>query len=46
MLVIDGVDEGLIVQAAVISGCGVLLTEDVQHDAVFGGLRIVDPFME
>jgi predicted nucleic acid-binding protein len=36
--------DALIVQSAVAAGCGVLLSEDMQHGATFSGLRIVDPF--
>jgi hypothetical protein len=36
--------DSLIVAAAHAMGCEVLLTEDLQHDLVIDGLRIVDPF--
>jgi predicted nucleic acid-binding protein len=36
--------DALIVAAAQICECGVLLTEDLQHGQVFGGVRVVDPF--
>lgn len=37
--------DALIVSAAQQSGCGTLLTEDLQHGRQFGGLRIVNPFL-
>ena len=36
--------DALILQAAIASGCSVLLTEDMQAGAVIGGVKIVDPF--
>lgn len=36
--------DALIVSAAQISGCAFLLTEDLNHDQVLDGVRIVDPF--
>ena len=36
--------DALILQAARQSGCAQLLTEDLQADAVIGGVRIVNPF--
>ncbi|MDX1643403.1 MAG: PIN domain-containing protein, partial [Thermoanaerobaculia bacterium] len=36
--------DALIVAAAQIAGCAYLLTEDLGHDQVFDGVRIVDPF--
>lgn len=36
--------DALVVQAAIISGCGILFSEDMQNGAVVGGVRIVDPF--
>ena len=36
--------DALIVQAAIAGGCAQLLTEDMQSGAVFGGVRIVNPF--
>jgi predicted nucleic acid-binding protein len=36
--------DALIVAAASSAGCRFLLTEDLQHDQDFGGLRVVDPF--
>ncbi len=34
-----------IVQAAISGGCAQLLSEDMQHGASFGGVRIVNPFL-
>ena len=36
--------DALIVQAAIAGGCAQLLSEDMQAGAVFGGVRIVNPF--
>lgn len=36
--------DGLIVQAAAVSGCERVLSEDMQHGAVFRGVRIENPF--
>lgn len=36
--------DGLIVRAALASGCRVLYTEDLQHGRSFDGLEVVDPF--
>jgi predicted nucleic acid-binding protein len=36
--------DAMIVAAALIAGCGELVTEDLQHGQVVNGLRIVDPF--
>ncbi len=36
----------LIVQAAIASGCQRVLSEDMQHGARFGGVRIENPFAE
>jgi len=36
--------DAMIVQAAVESGCRVLLTEDMQHDQEIDGVRISNPF--
>jgi predicted nucleic acid-binding protein len=36
--------DGLIVRAAQLAGCDVLLTEDLQHGQVVGGVRIENPF--
>ncbi len=37
--------DALIVQSAKQSGCGVLLTEDMQHGHAIDGVRIVNPFI-
>lgn len=37
--------DGLIVRAAATAGCGVLLTEDLQHGQVVDGVRIENPFL-
>ena len=37
--------DALIVQAAVVSGCQRVLSEDMQHGAVYGGVRIENPFI-
>jgi predicted nucleic acid-binding protein len=37
--------DALIVQAAVVSGCQRLLTEDMQHGAVIRGVLIENPFV-
>lgn len=36
--------DALIVEAALHSGCSVLLSEDLQEGRVFGGLRVENPF--
>jgi len=36
--------DGLVVQAALVAGCGILLSEDLNHGQRFGPLRIVNPF--
>ena len=36
--------DALIVQAALLSGCQRVLSEDMQHGATFGGVRIENPF--
>ena len=36
--------DSLIVAAAQLAGCAWLLTEDLAHDRVFEGVRVVDPF--
>ena len=38
--------DALIVAAALESGCDTLFTEDMQHGRKFGGLVIVNPFVE
>lgn len=37
--------DAMIVQAAIASGCAQVLTEDMQHGAVLGGVRLVNPFV-
>jgi len=37
--------DALIVHAARSAGAAVLYTEDLQHDAVLGGVRVVNPFL-
>lgn len=37
--------DAIILQAAKVSGCGILLSEDMQHGQVIGGVRIVNPFI-
>jgi predicted nucleic acid-binding protein len=37
--------DALIVQAAIVSGCERVLSEDMQHGAVIGGVRIENPFV-
>lgn len=36
--------DSLVVHAAVVSGCERVLTEDLQHGAVFDGVRVENPF--
>lgn len=36
--------DALIVQAAIVGGCERLLSEDMQHGAILGGVRIENPF--
>jgi predicted nucleic acid-binding protein len=36
--------DALIVEAACLAGCTVLLTEDLQTGRTFGALEVVDPF--
>jgi predicted nucleic acid-binding protein len=38
--------DALIVRAALDAGCDTLLTEDLQHDQVFDGLRVQNPFLD
>ena len=38
--------DALILQAAIAAGCQQLLSEDMQHGASFGGVRIVNPFID
>ena len=37
--------DALIVRAAAMAGCGVLVTEDLQHGQVIEGVRIENPFL-
>lgn len=37
--------DALIVRAASSAGCGLLLTEDLQHGQVVDGVRIENPFL-
>ena len=37
--------DALVVQAAVAGGCQRVLSEDLQHGATLGGVRIVNPFL-
>ncbi|HEY6491036.1 MAG: hypothetical protein WCC26_16940 [Terracidiphilus sp.] len=37
--------DSLALRCALVSGCKVLLTEDMQHGQVIDGLRIVNPFL-
>ena len=37
--------DALIIQAAVVSGCQRVLSEDMQHGATVGGVLIVNPFL-
>ncbi|HSW08607.1 PIN domain-containing protein [Aquabacterium sp.] len=36
--------DALIIQAAAVSGCQRVLSEDMQHGAILGGVRIENPF--
>ncbi len=38
--------DALVVRSALVTGCRVLYTEDLQHGRSFDGLRIVNPFAE
>jgi predicted nucleic acid-binding protein len=38
--------DALIVAAALEAGCDTLLSEDMQHGRAFGGLTILNPFLE
>jgi predicted nucleic acid-binding protein len=38
--------DALIVASAIEAGCDTLFTEDMQHGRKFGGLTIVNPFLE
>lgn len=37
--------DSLIVAAAQLQGCSLLYTEDLQHGAIFDGVRVVNPFV-
>ncbi len=37
--------DALVLRAAATAGCGVLLTEDLQHGQVIGGVRVENPFL-
>ena len=37
--------DALILQAAIVSGCSVLYSEDLQDGALIGGVKIVNPFV-
>lgn len=41
-----GFFDALIVQAAIASGCGRVLSEDMHEGAMFDGVRIVNPFKD
>ena len=36
--------DSLIVSAAQVAGCAYLLTEDLEHEHLFDGVRVIDPF--
>jgi predicted nucleic acid-binding protein len=36
--------DALILQAAIVSGCSVLFTEDMEDGALVAGVRVVNPF--
>ena len=38
--------DALVVQSAVVSGCAILFSEDLQHERVIDGVRIINPFAE
>jgi len=38
--------DALIVASAIEAGCDILYSEDMQHGRTFGGLTIVNPFLE
>ncbi len=38
--------DAAIIEAARALGCGVVLSEDLQHGQDFDGVRVVDPFRE
>ena len=37
--------DGLIIRAALASGCSLLFSEDMQHGRRIGGLQVVNPFL-
>jgi predicted nucleic acid-binding protein len=37
--------DSLVIRCALVSGCKVILSEDMQHGQVIDGLRIVNPFL-
>lgn len=37
--------DSMVLRCALVSGCKVLLTEDMQHGQIIEGLRIVNPFL-
>lgn len=36
--------DSLIISAAQVAGCAWLLTEDLEHERLFDGVRVIDPF--
>ena len=38
--------DALVVQSAVVSGCAILFSENLQHERVIDGVRIINPFAE
>jgi predicted nucleic acid-binding protein len=38
--------DAIMIAAAARAGCRVLFSEDMQHDAIFGGVMIVNPFRD
>jgi len=36
--------DALVISAAQVAGCSSILTEDLEHDRIFDGLRVVNPF--
>ena len=38
--------DSLVIAAAQLSGCGTLYSEDMQHQQLVGGMRIVNPFLD
>lgn len=39
-------NDGLILQAAIVSGCERLLSEDLRHGVTIGGVRVDNPFLD